>query len=176
MKKLLLAGLGLLLMAGVASAGWSLRQKDDGGAYWLNDRDAREEHVLVTHLIAEISNVTLPSSTYVISPITGTIAKIYAVITGTLAGADETITVFASNALTGTWSSSLFPAINEVTNGTNKMVLTYGESLAGSLFEFTPNSATANKVAKGGRIGITNTGGSTDGNVRAIFTIIINPK
>ena len=174
MKKLLLAGLGLLLMAGVASAGWSLRQKDDGGAYWLNDKDAREEHVLVTHLIAEISNVTLPSSSYVISPITGWIEKIYAVITGGVGqGADETISFFATATTTGTFNAS----IQEITNGTSRMTLSPASpSAAGDLLTFTPNTSTANRVHKGGRIGIGNSGGSTDGNVRAIFTIVINPK
>lgn len=174
MRKILLACLAMLLMVGVASAGWSIRQKADGGAYWLNDKDSREEHVLVTHLVAELSNVTLAGTTFIVSPITGTIEKVYAVITGALAGANETISIWASNAVTGVWTT--FPSINEVTNGSTRMVLTYGESREGSVYTFTPNSATANKVGKGGRIAIGNSGGSTDGNVRAVFTIIINPK
>lgn len=174
MKKILLAALGLLLMGGIASAGWNLRQKSDGGAYWLNDRDGREEHVLSTHLLAELTNVTVAASTYVISPITGWVEKIYAVITGGLGqGADETISFFASSATTGTFNE----AIKELTNGTSRMTLSPASpSAAGDLLTFTPNSATANRVHKGGRIGIGNSGGSTDGNVRAIFTIIINPK
>ena len=173
MKKLLLAGLGLLLMAGVASAGWSLKQKDDGGAYWMNDKDGREEHVLTTHLVVDVSPLTTAVSTFVISPITGVIEKIYSVISVALGqGSNETISFFVSNATSGTFS-----AINEVTDGVARLTLAQASpSTAGDMREFTPNSATANKVAKGGRIAISNSATTNISNSKATFTIVINPK
>lgn len=176
MKKLLLAGLGLLLMAGVASAGWQLRQKDDGGAYWQNDVDkSREEHVLVTHLVVEVSPLATAASRFVVSPITGTIEKIYAVINSALGqGPNETISFVVSNVTTGGFTGA--SAIREVTNGVSRLTLVGATpSVAGDMREFTPNSATANKVSKGGRIGIGNSG-TTTAVGSATFTIIINPK
>lgn len=176
MKKILLAALGLLLTVGVASAGWSLRQKADGGAYWLNDKDSREEHVLVTHLVVMVTNITLPTSTFVISPITGVIEKIYAIVSAGLGqGGNETITFLVSTVTTG--SMSVAGTINEVTNGVSRFTLVGATpSVAGDMREFTPNSATANKVNKGGRIAISNNGGSADATISATFTIVINPK
>lgn len=174
MKKLLLSVLGLLLMAGVASAGWSLKQKEDGGAYWLNDKDGREEHVLVTRLVVQVSPLASPVSTFVISPITGTIEKIYSVISKALGqGPNETITFLISNATSGDFTTVL----QEVTNGVSRLTLAQiTPSVAGDMREFTPNSATANRVAKGGRIAISNSGTTTATGAMATFTIIINPK
>ena len=178
MKKLLLAAMGLLLMAGVASAGWNLRQKGDGGAYWLNDRDAREEHVLVTHLtVTPASPLSTAISTFVISPITGTIEKIYAVLHQALGqGPNETISFFVSSATSGTLSLA-HNTVNEVTNGTAKMTLVNATPhVAGDSIEFTPNSATSNRVSKGGRIGIDNSGTTIHSAAKVTFTIVINPK
>ena|SRR3990167_10014999 len=174
MKKLLLSALGLLLMAGVASANWSLRQKGDGGTYWTNDKDSREEHVLVTYLVVDITNVTVPGTIFVISPITGTIEKIYSVISAGLGQAgNTTISFYSSSATSGT-----FKIINEVTNAVSRLTLVGATpSAAGDMREFTPNSATANRVSKGGRIAIESDGGSADlSGTTAKFTIIINPK
>ena len=171
MRKLFIA-FSLVLATTQAFAGsWNLRQKDDGGTYWRNS-DGREAHVLETHLTGTITDITLPASHFIISPITGIIEKIYGVLHGSITTANESISFFASNATTGA-----FPAINEVTNGTSKMSMLQGGT-AGDMFTFTPNSATANKVSKGGRIGIHTGGSSTPntGSPAASFTIIINPK
>ena len=178
MKKLLLSALSLLLMAGVASANWSLRQKGDGGTYWANDKDTRESHVLETYLTVDVSNITIPSSAFVISPIAGVIEKIYVVVHEALGqGPNETVSFFVSSATSGTMSFA--NNVNEVTNAVSRLTLVGATPhVVGDMREFTPTATTSRNVVKGGRIGISNNGTSADNadGVRATFTIIINPK
>lgn len=170
MRKLLMAFALMLACAPAYAGSWNLRQKDDGGAYWRNS-DGREAHVLETHIVMHMTDITLPSTHYIVSPITGYVEKIYGIIYKAVASTDAVISSWVSNATRGATFTT------EITNGTSRMTFPNTTSTAGDTITFTPSVGNAsNKVSKGGRIAIQTDGGPTDGGVPATFVIVINPK
>lgn len=177
MKKLLLALVGILLLTGTASAQWNLRQNPTGtpGTYWIHPTDGREEHVLVTHIIAEITDVTLPVSTFITSPITGYVEAIYATIHKALSGPTRNvITFFTSTATRGASFTT-----SQITDGVSGLTLESTGSAIGDRYLYSPTlGAAANRVCKGCRISISSDGAAADdaSGTRATFVIVINPR
>lgn len=78
MRRLFYALIGIVLVVGIANAGWNLRQKSDGSTVWTNE-DSVDVPVGDSGLTVSISDLSTAGSWYVVSHKAGKIKKIYAV-------------------------------------------------------------------------------------------------
>lgn len=106
-------------------------------------------------LTARIADISTAGQVYVVSPVAGTVSKIYSVINGAIATADVTLT----SKLGGT----------AITDGA--ITVTQAGSAAGDVDSCTPTAQ--NSVAEGGAIEIETDGASTN-TVEAFLTIVID--
>ena len=78
MKRLLLTLLLLVAFALPSEAAWNIRQKDTGGAVWI-DQNSIEVPVGSGGIIVHLTSLGTPGTTYVTSNKSGKIRRIYAV-------------------------------------------------------------------------------------------------
>lgn len=107
-------------------------------------------------LTTRIDNISAASSAWVVTPVAGTIAKVYSVISG---------------AITGT--ALLTPEIGGVAVAGGPITVAQSGSAAGVVDSYTPSSA--NTVTAGQAIEIQTDGGSTNA-VSAVITFEITPS
>lgn len=106
------------------------------------------------YLTTQIEDISSASQTYVVSPVSGTITKIYSVLNDTITTADATLTPkIAGTAITG-----------------GNIVVAHTGSGAGDIDSSTPTAL--NTITAGQAIEI-ETDGASNGNAKAIITIEI---
>lgn len=106
------------------------------------------------YLTTQIEDISTAGQTYVVSPVSGTITKIYSVLNDTITTADATLTPkIAGTAITG-----------------GNIIVAHTGSGAGDIDSSTPTAL--NTITAGQAIEIETNGGS-NGNVKTIITIEI---
>ena len=108
-------------------------------------------------LTTRIDNISSASSAWVVTPVAGTIAKVYSVISGAITGGAAILT----------------PEIGGVAVAGGPITVAVSGSAAGVVDSYTPSSA--NTVTAGQAIEIQTDGGSTNA-VSAVITFEITPS
>lgn len=80
----------LLLVPGLAFAGWNIQQSDDGTAAWTN---GTQEIPVGRDLTVKLTDVSTASTAYIVVPVTGTISQIWSVLNGAIATHDVSLTI-----------------------------------------------------------------------------------
>lgn len=106
------------------------------------------------YLTAQIEDISTPSQTYVVSPVSGTITKIYSVLNGAITTANAILT----------------PKINGTAITNASITIAHAGSIAGEIDFSIPTAL--NTVETGQAIEIETDGGS-NGSVKTIITIEI---
>ncbi len=164
--KRLIGLLALLLVACLATpsyAAWNIRQKDTGAAV-LTDGNSVDVPLSGDTIIVQLSNLTVPGSTYVTTHHPGKIKKVYIVGSGKF-GTGLSSPTFTFKATTGAGN-----AVNQfraVSSGATLTMLTTAEGLASTL---TFNDVT-NDVTQGSVIAIISSGSAAP--FGATITIVI---
>jgi hypothetical protein len=125
-----------------------------GKVYVANGSGSGSWSYPVDYITVELTDISTPSSCYVVAPYAGTISKIYSVIDGAITGANATIT----------------PSIGGVSITSGGITIAQSGSAAGDVDSSTPSAA--NAVTAGQAIKIETDGASTN-TVKAQFTIVI---
>ena len=136
--------------AAAANSGEIYVANGSGGGAWT----AHNNKVVLT---TRSDNISSASSAWVVTPVAGTIAKVYSVISGVITSGDATLT------------SKI--ATVSVTNGA--ITVANSGSAAGTVDSATPSGA--NTVTLGQAIEIATDGGSTNA-VSAVITFEITPS
>ena len=106
------------------------------------------------YLTIDMTDISTASTSYIVSPVAGTITKIQTIINGAIATADAVITgKIATTAITG-----------------GAVTIAYSGSAAGDVDSVTPSAA--NTVAVGNNINFTTNGASTN-TIRATIVVEI---
>ena len=121
-----------------------------GGGAWT----AHNNKVVLN---TRIDNISAASSAWVVTPVAGTIAKVYSVISGAITSGDATLTAKIATV--------------SVTNGV--ITVANSGSAAGTVDSATPSGA--NTVTLGQAIEIATDGGSTN-SISAVITFVITPS
>jgi hypothetical protein len=136
--------------AAAANSGEIYVANGSGGGAWT----AHNNKVVLN---TRIDNISSASSAWVVTPVAGTIAKVYSVISGAITSGDATLT------------SKI--ATVSVTNGA--ITVANSGSAAGTVDSATPSGA--NTVTLGQAIEIATDGGSTN-SISAVITFVITPS
>jgi hypothetical protein len=106
------------------------------------------------YLTTSITDISTPGQIYVVSPVAGTITKIYSVINGAIATANSILT----------------PKINNIAITSGALTVAFSGSAAGDVDSSTPTAA--NAISAGQAIEIETDGGSAN-TVEVVLTIEI---
>jgi|DEB0MinimDraft_6_1074348.scaffolds.fasta_scaffold16809_1 hypothetical protein len=147
MKRYLPLLAALVLVPSLAFAGWNIRQDGTGTAEWVNgDGDTVPVGRDLTVLL---ENVSTASTTFVVSPIAGTLSQVESVLFGAIATHDISLTVSVASA--GTTAFTPY--------ATDTLDISFSNSAAGDVDTLSLSDQT---VEEGGVIAITTSGYSTN--------------
>ena len=136
--------------AAAANSGEIYVANGSGGGAWT----AHNNKVVLN---TRIDNISAASSAWVVTPVAGTIAKVYSVISGAITSGDATLTAKIATV--------------SVTNGA--ITVANSGSAAGTVDSATPSGA--NTVTLGQAIEIATDGGSTN-SISAVITFVVTPS
>ena len=136
--------------AAAANSGEIYIANGSGGGAWT----AHNNKVVLN---TRIDNISAASSAWVVTPVAGTIAKVYSVISGAITSGDATLTAKIATV--------------SVTNGV--ITVANSGSAAGTVDSATPSGA--NTVTLGQAIEIATDGGSTN-SISAVITFVVTPS
>ena len=136
--------------AAAANSGEIYIANGSGGGAWT----AHNNKVVLN---TRIDNISAASSAWVVTPVAGTIAKVYSVISGAITSGDATLTAKIATV--------------SVTNGA--ITVANSGSAAGTVDSATPSGA--NTVTLGQAIEIATDGGSTN-SISAVITFVVTPS
>ena len=165
MRKYLLF-LAVLLIPGLAIAGWNIKQNPDGSTTWI-DQDSVQVPVGESGLTVRIADLSTAATSYVTSHKAGHIAAVYVTQSAALTAQSDdyvlTINVAASN-------SDPFLTVG---SGGSNTITSAATGTAGAVSSITfTRSATNNVVGQGDVIAVHTDGGST-GTAIGTVTIVV---
>lgn len=163
MKKLLGLLTFLVLVPGLAFAGWVQQQNGDGTADWVSTTNSYAVPLAGGPLRVTMPLISVANTAVIVSPVTGYITRILTVQNGATTGTQNVISLFyggvgAQRAFQSTPVTFAVPV--GATNTVHEVSITAGEM----------------PVYGGAAIAIVSDGGSTGGNETTEFVIVIDPQ
>lgn len=184
--KRILAALALLLIPAVASAGWQIQNRDDGGAEWESD-DGDTFPVGGIFLQVQVTDLSTASTYYVSSPVPGEIRDVVSVLQGSdvTAGGAAVLRVFtslAASAATSGGADQFTPVTSSDTTDNVKLTIAQSsepgqvDQMVGfSTYAVSQASIANTSVDERGVIAVHTDGGNSDSR-EATVLITIYPK
>lgn len=157
-----------------AFAAWDLVQDGNGGTYWVDRTDGEANHVSEGRISLYMSDISVASTGYVVSPVKGKVIAAYSVIYDQIrsTSAEEIRLHIGTNASSGTGPTGW----TEVSNGVTGIIIA-ASSVTGAS-DTTSEYTTGNTITQGGVIAVFSKGSSVANvsTVPAMITIIIDPR
>jgi|TARA_Y100000310_G_scaffold314990_1_gene365038 hypothetical protein len=100
MRKVLFGTFAMLLMTTVAIAGWDIRQRDDFGAEWQDNKSGETFRIGSQVISVRMSDISTASTSYIPAPFAGRLLKADVVVNGMVETTTPTLTVSIMSAIT----------------------------------------------------------------------------
>ncbi len=171
MNALIRAFIVLILTAGVAYAGWNIKQEDDGRTVWQNQDEVT---ISVAHpgLMITVTNFAVQATWVTISHVPGRISKVYAII-------NDSFSEFADSPVLSLWLrditdvDGLFTQVSSSGSAAGTITLPTAAAATSSSVTF-DDPGTSRDVAQGQAIAIrTNASVTSASAVSGVVIIVI---